>query len=253
MEGAMVVETVPIPGLEGVLAPDENVLGQVEKINGDSALVKTNAGTISRKISELHLQWTREQIGRYLSFRLGEKEATRIFSCLRESDAERANPNLFFGEVHKVAEWFAAQAYANDDGFAFEVTKNTEFPQQGFRLYQTKLVFDYGPGASAPWPLAGLSTFGPFDSSRFDRKNLRILAIFHERNRGAATAFLSQLTDGIPDSRYFQKGLRDLFRLHQVEHVLKPLSAHFPEDYEGVIDEAVQEAGGKSYDLAIVE
>ena len=34
-------------------------------------------------------------------------------------------------------------------------------------LHRTNLVFDYGPGASATSPFAGLSKFGPFNAAKF--------------------------------------------------------------------------------------
>ena len=65
--------------------------------------------------------------------------------------------------------------------------------------------------------------------------------------------FLAQLIDGIPTSKYFKKGLRELFRLHEVDYVLKEIRGSFPEDYETAIDEAVKEAAGNKFDIALVE
>jgi len=251
--GCSVLETIPLPGLNGVLAPDESVLGEIEAITGDTATVRTNSGTVSRPLSSLLLQRTREQIGRYLEFRLGAGKATGIFRRLREQEEDRVKDGGHYREVVRVAEWFAKQEYANDDGFTFTVSREATLASTGMRLEPTKLVFDYSPGASDFRPLGGLANYGPFDSSRFDRKRPRLLAVFHHLNHGAATKFLAQLIDGIPTSRYFKKGLRELFRLHEVDHVLKEISANFPEDYERAIDEAVKEAGANKFDLALVE
>jgi hypothetical protein len=153
----------------------------------------------------------------------------------------------------RTAGWFAKQTYENNDGFTFAVKNDATLPASGMRLEPTKLVFDYGPGASHCRPLGGLDAFGPFDSSRFDPKRPRLLAVFHQRNHGAATQFLAQLINGIPSSQYFKKGFRELFRLHEVDHVVKEIHSNLPEDYEQAVDEAVKEAGANRFDLALVE
>jgi hypothetical protein len=252
-KGCTVLHSVPIPGLAGILAPDESVAGVVESIEGDVAWVQTNEGKQKLPLNELFLQRSREQLGSYLAFRLGSANATRVFRNLREGESERVRQGRYFGEVRRVAEWFSQQEYANNDGFSFTVTTDSKFSDAGFRLEPTRLVFDFGPGASAKRPLAGLLNYGPFDSSRFEPKSPRLLAIFLERNRGAVTKFLAQLRDGIPNSQYFQKGFRDLFRLHEIEYALKAIPASSAADYERAIDEAVTESGGNSFDLALVE
>jgi len=249
--GCTVLESVPIEGLKGVLAPDESVLGEIVAVRGEHAVLKTNQSMETRPLSELHLQRTREQIGKYLAFRLGETGANRLFRHLREDSEEDSRPGKHFTEIKRVAEWFAKQTYENNDGFVFSVTQDSNLTDSGIKLEPTNLVFDYGPGASASRPLGGLARFGPFDSSRFDCKQPRFLAIFHEGNRGAATQFLAQLIEGIPSSSFFKKGFKELFRLHDVQYELKEVRASLPEEYERAIDEALR--GGKKFDLALVE
>lgn len=253
LAGCSVLHTVPIPGLDGVLAPDETVLGQIERVEGDSAVIRTNDGTETRRLEELYLQRTREQIGRYLEFRLQKGLASIIFRKMREAEEARVQEGGNYGEVVRTAGWFTKQTYENNDGFAFTVTDDASLQASAMRLEPTKLVFDYGPGASNSRPFGGLDAYGPFDSSRFDRKSLRLLAVFHQRNHGAATQFLAQLIDGIPSSQYYKKGFRELFRLHEVDHVVKEIRSNLPEDYEQAVDEAVTEAGANRFDLALVE
>lgn len=64
--GCSVLQAVPIPGLQGVLAPEESVLGEVESVQTGQATIHTNDGKVPRPLSELYLQRTREQIGKYL-------------------------------------------------------------------------------------------------------------------------------------------------------------------------------------------
>jgi hypothetical protein len=251
--GATVLRTVPIPGLSGILAPDESVVGEIERVDGEFGIVLTNQESERLPLEELYLQRNREQIGKYLAFRLGDAKATTIFEKLREKHKEHGTQSVLFGETVSIAGWFARQTYENDDGFTFSITRNSTLGNNGIKLEPTRLVFDYGPGASDSKPFAGLMKYGPFDSSKFDRKQPRFLAIFHERNRGAATQFLAQLIDGIPNSAYFKSGLRDLFRLHDINYTLKEIRGQFPENYEQAIDEAVKESGTNRFDLALVE
>jgi hypothetical protein len=251
--GCSVLRSIPVPGLQGVLAPEESVLGEIEAVDGDQAIIRTNDGVLSRPLLELYLQRTREQIGKYLEFRLGTGRANAVFRKLRGVEEQQAQDGTHYAEIVRAGAWFAKQQYVNNDGFAFTVTTDRVVAESGMKLETTKLVFDYGPGASADKPFFGLSTFGPFDSGRFDCKKPKLLAVFHSRNHGAATQFLAQLIDGIPSSQYFKKGLRELFRLHEVDYALTEINASFPEDYETAIDKAVKEAGANRFDLALVE
>lgn len=127
--GTTVLETLPIPGLQGVVAPDEELLGEIVAIHGTEAEIRTNDGIVRRKLDSLVLQRTQNEIGTYLSFRLGEHRATRIFQNLREDRTERERPAVFFAEAMKVAAWFSGtesqpRPYENDDGFCFTVTMN---------------------------------------------------------------------------------------------------------------------------------
>lgn len=271
--GKSVLETQPIPGLGGVLAPDETLLGEIisvhenEKDEEDEndrkgekyeVEIRTNEGVIRRGLDSLQLQRTREQIGAFLAFKLGEQQATRLFENLRESRKEQERPDLFFYEATRFANWFSRnegqpRLYENNDGFCFTVTMRNAFEGPSIPLHRTSLIFDYGPGASEYTPFAGLSKFGPFNAARFERNDLRVLTIFHPQSRGAVTQFLKQLIDGIPESRYFQRGLKTLFKLTSVEPVLKELKNSLPETYEEAVDEAIRDADNRGFDIALVE
>jgi hypothetical protein len=78
--GKSVLESVPIPGLEGVLAPDETLLGEIVSVEREDAEITTNEGIVRRQLDSLHLQRTRQQIGDFLAFKLGSR---RPLHCLR--------------------------------------------------------------------------------------------------------------------------------------------------------------------------
>jgi len=258
LKGRTVLETQPIPGLEGVLAPDETLLGEIVEIRGDDAEITTNEGIVRRKLDSLHLQRNQTQIGAYLAFKLGQQKATWLFENLREDRRDRERPSKFFAEAKKFATWFAGgsvepRVYENDDGFCFKVTTSNAFTGSSVSLHKTSLIFDYGPGASAATPFSGLSSFGPFNAARFERNDLRLLALFHPKSRGAMTQFLKRLIDGIPESKFFQRGLKSLFRLNSVTPVLTELKSSLAGAYEEAIDRAVRDADSRGFDLALVE
>jgi hypothetical protein len=256
--GKSVLETEPIPGLEGVLAPNETLLGEIVSVHGDDVEITTNDGLVRRRLDSLQMQRTRQQIGAFLAFKLGEREATKIFENLRDKRRERERPNFFFAEAGNYATWFSSskgqpRTYENDDDFSFTVTMINTFPGSSMPLHQTSLIFDYGPGASASKPLTGLRNFGPFNAARFERNELKMLVLFRPQSRGAVTQFLKRLIDGIPDSKYFQQGLKALFRLTSVESVLHEVKTGTPEAYEEAADTAIAEADSRGFDIAIVE
>jgi hypothetical protein len=258
LRGRTVLETIALPGLEGVLAPDETLLGEIVSIHSDEVEITTNDGLIRRKIDSLQLQRTQEQIGAFLEFKLGKQKATELFQNIREDRIFRSRPDVSFSEAAKFANWFSQtktqpRLYQNDDGFCFTVTTNNVFEGSSVPIHSTNLIFDYGPGASASKPMAGLSKFGPFNAARFERNDLRMLVLFHPQSRGAATQFLKRLIDGIPESQYFQRGLKALFRLTSVEPVLKELKNTSVGGYEEAIDEAIRDADSRGFDIALIE
>ncbi|UTF51362.1 hypothetical protein NLA06_05590 [Desulfomicrobium sp. ZS1] len=256
--GKSVLESHDIPGLEGVLAPEEELLGEIQSVTDRSAEIVSNDGTIQRELRMLRMQRTQNQIGAYLAFRLGDKSVTQIFKNIQQDRRYREQPGSSFGEINKFAGWFAGSAtaprfYENNDGFYFTVTDNNRFDGVSIPLQRTNLVFDYGPGASATSPLRGLADYGPFNSERFECNNLRMLAICHPQSRGAMTQFTKQLIDGIPESRYFKRGLKSLFRLTSVIPTIKEVKNLSPEAYEVAIDEAIRDSKESGFDLVLVE
>jgi hypothetical protein len=256
--GKTVLESVPIPGLDGVLAPDETLLGEVVAVGDGNIRIRTNEGLIDRPLEVLQLQRTREQIGCFLEFKLGRDRATQIFRTLQEARRERENVGSHYREILKFASWFHGtksqpRVYENAIGFRFTVTPNNIFENSSIQLHRTSLIFDYGPGASELTPFTGLSKFGPFNAARFERNDLRMLVLTRPESRGAVTQFLKQLIDGIPQSRYFHRGLKALFRLSSVSPVVIEVRTPTAEGYELAIDMAMRDSDTASFDIALIE
>ena len=252
LAGKTVVEKIPRSGLEGILADDEVVLGRINSIDGEKALISTNEGEIETDLNNLFLQKTSPQIKEYLELKVGSKKTGYIFDTIKKFHFN-ADASTEFTEIFKLIGWFSKKEYRNNDGFCFKVVTNTAFQSEGIKLERTSLVFDLSPGSSKNWVAPGLKDFGPFDSARYANKSFKILVIAHQRQHGAVTSFIGKLVNGMPDSKYFQQGFQDLFRLQNVDVVYKTITANFPENYENAIDEAIKENTGNPFCIAMVE
>ena len=208
--GLAVIESIPIEGLEGVLAPDDSLIGTVKSVASGTAMIESNSGLVEKTLSKLFLQRTSNQIGDFLKFRLGEQGARTAMEMVYRAHRETLQPDRYFEDIKKYGDWFTKQEYRNEDGLSFEIRSNDSVETPSFTLEQTRLVFGYTPGSSASTPSQGLAKFGPCDSWRFDKKSPHFLLVYHERNRGAATQFVGRLIDGIPQSGYFETGLKNL-------------------------------------------
>ncbi|WP_339074171.1 hypothetical protein [Teredinibacter turnerae] len=255
--GKSVLESHSIPGLEGVLAPDEELVGEVISIEGDIAVISTNQGELRRKLANIFLQKTKSQIGEFLRFRMGEDQAEEFFELVKNTQFQRVNPLSSYEEIKKFAKWFCHDGkelrdYRNNDGFSFSITSNNAFGNNQVELQSTNLIFDYGPGASESTPFRGLSSHGPFNSERFEKNNLRILALCRPQSRGAMSTFLKRLIDGIPESRAYKRGFKSLFRLASVTPVIQEIEGNDVSDYKSAIDNAIKNCD-QSYDIALIE
>ena len=57
-----------LPGLQNILAPNEELVGTIKEINKDKATVATNEGDKEFLLNELFIRKTKFNIGNYLTF-----------------------------------------------------------------------------------------------------------------------------------------------------------------------------------------
>ena len=251
--GSEVLGLEPLEGLQGVLAPKESLLGVVKELNGEVATIETNDGVIKRPCDELTIRRTRQQLAAFLKLRLSEDKTGRVFKAVRAHGEKQANPDVMIKEIREVGKWIATLQFRNGDNFSAYTSSDSELKGPSYQLERTKLMFDYTPGTASDRPLSGLWKHGPFDSSKFDPKSPHILLMFRGSNRGAMTEFFGRLVDGLPDSAFFKKGFRDLFRLHEIKHTLAVIEGESPEDYERALDSAIRQNTNRPFDLVLVE
>ena len=212
-----VLHVTPLPGLHGVLAPDETLVGAVVAVEGEFATVTTNEGEKRYPLRELSLHKSPDNIREFLIHRLGEGHATRVLARLKERDATRLNAKAYYGEVKAMADTISGLDYRNADGFTFSIAGDPFRPKERFNLVDPQFRFDYNPGASHENASKGLDKYGPYDSRTFNPKSPRFAVICHRSSRNGFSSFLGKLRDGIPAASNFAGGMTRKYKFHEIQ------------------------------------
>lgn len=252
LNGKQVLLSEEIPGLKGIIAPDESLIGSVSAVGNSDATVETNEGSEIHPLHDLYLHKSTQNIQEYLVFRLGEKRTERISYQLRQKDQTRLDAKYYFEEVQRMAKQLVQLDYRNKDGFSFSIASKPRAATNSFNIHAPAFLFDYNPGASSDHPSAGLVDYGPYDSSTFDRKHPKVLAVFHKNNRGGFTNFLGKLKKGVANSPYFKGGLIGKYRLHDLTFETVELQNYSTQEYARQIADYIRSQASLP-DLVIVE
>ena len=252
VQGLQVLLSEQIPGLEDILAPDESLIGTITSYANGTARVETNEGEETHPLHALYLHKSRQNIRRYLEFKLDETRTDRIFGQVRQKDQTRLNAKYYYEETERMAKTIADICFLNKDGFTFSISNQALSPSRSFTIYTPSFIFDYNQGAANSNASAGLINHGPYDSSTFDVKHPTVLVVCHKSNRGGFTEFVGKLKKGIPSSRFFKGGLVGKYRLHDVTFEIIELDNYSIEDYSKKITEYIKRKDTLP-DLALVE
>ena len=248
-----VIHSEHLPGMKGVIAPDESLVGRFIKGNGNTAVIETNDGEVEYPLEELFINKTASNIEKYLSFKLGEKKAKEIFSKLRSEDEKRYNAQSLKKQLDLTANLLSKINYQNADGFSFNIVADSFVPRNSFSLQNSTYIFDYTGTKTSNSADKGLSQYGPWDSTTFEIKKPKILVICHRSNRGAFSSFLGRLKTGISNSRWFARGFVDKYKLHDVEFVWQEIDSYEIESYLNATSQAFREHADNPISLTIVE
>ena len=247
-----VLTSEPIPGLEGILAPDESLIGSILSVEGNIAIVETNNGEESYDLKDLFLHKSTRNIHHYLEFQLGTTKTKQLINHIKQKDQTRLNARYYSNEIKRMARTISGLDYSNKDGFSFSISEHPLPINAQFKIHSPTFIFDYNPGATHNKPSVGLTNYGPYDSSTFDIKKLSILVVCHKSNRGAFSEFLGKLKKGIPSSAFFKGGMKSKYSLHDISYDIIQLDNYNHVEYNTKIAEYF-----KSHDtlphLAIVE
>lgn len=243
--GYEVVHSETIPGLQNVLAPDEEFIGSIIQLKNDKAVIETANGKTEIGLSELFLRKTNYNIKSFLSKVCGETLAEEIFTKIKNDKRENLKHKRQWEEIKRIANSFVFTLpkladekilYLNKDGFVFTIS-NTEISfDNSFELKNPTFIFDKaGVKIHNTSPDLGLSNYGPYDSNVFDVKTPKILSICLKSNRGRFTQFLKGLFDGMVDSNYFKKGFKGKFELHNINSEVVDIPSYSLEEYTNTL------------------
>jgi hypothetical protein len=239
--GVEVMYAETLPGLDNVLAPNEEFVGEIKEIIGIKAKVNTNEGEKIYELSELFIRKTKFNISNYLAFATSQQKSDEVMRIIENKREDIYNPKKLYIEINKIAKGLFTNnglpiLFQNKDGFYFTVSETPLTVGNSIELKTPTFIFD--PAATKTintYPDNGLNNFGPYDSSIFDIKSPNILCICNKAIRGKFTQFLSNLKEGLPQSKYFQKGLQKKYDLHNVMFDVKEIQANTLNEYLNVI------------------
>jgi hypothetical protein len=230
-----------LPGLQNILAPNEELVGIIRKINEGKATVATNEGDKEFLLNELFIKKTQFNIGNYLTFALSQEKSDAIINLIKTKRTEDYNAKTQYNEITNIAKHLFSEEghpvlFQNKDGFCFTVDTNPlTFSNNTIPLKMPTFIFDAAGTKIHTYSDAGLSKFGPYDSYKFEPKTPNVLCICNGNNRGYFTKFLSDLKSGMPQSKYFQKGLLKKYDLYDIIFDVKEIKYYTISEYIGVI------------------
>lgn len=253
--GLQVSKVAFLPGLENILAPDEEFIGIVKSVDKEFAAVETNEGLINILLSELSIKKTKYNIGAYLAHSLSAKRSEDILQKIEDQRYEIANAKKLNQEINNIAKVLfsnkeAPVLFENKDGFAFTVNHKMTNVGNYMILRTPTFIFDYAATKTdAINADSGLCNFGPYDSLNFEPKQPSVLCIGHKENRGYFSAFLANLKEGLPSSKYYKSGLVKKYCLHDMVFDIHNINSFEISEYNNIIRNVDQ----KKPDLAIIE
>ena len=253
LHDSLVLHSEQIPGLEGILAPTESLVGKVNSYNENLIEVETNDGINEFPSEELFLHKSKSNIKRYLDNKIGIENTDKIFKFISYYDITRLDGKNLFYEIDKIGNQIANLKYLNNDGFSFSISKSHNLPDNSFKIIEPVFLFDYTPGKTHSNADAGLNEYGPYDSNNFDIKNPKVLVICHKTNRGGFSVFLDKFKDGIPETYYYKKGFKKKYELHEVDFLIDEFGSYDYQEYEKTLKKQVRMNSDHPFDLAIIE
>ncbi len=230
-----------LPGYNNILAPNEEFVGEIKEISGTKAKVNTNEGEKEYELKELFIRKTKFNIGNYLTFATSQQKSDEVLRIIENKREDIYNPKKLYNEISNIAKALFSDketsiSFQNKDGFCFIVSTTPLTVTNTIELKTPTFIFD--PAATKTintYPDNGLNNFGPYDSVTFDIKSPNVLCICKNTIRGNFTTFLSSLKSGLPQSRYFQKGLLKKYDLHNVIFDVKEVQTNTLNEYLNVI------------------
>lgn len=224
-------------GLTNILAPNEEFVGVLSEVVGSKGKVMTNEGLKEYDLSDLHIKKSKHSICDYLSFAISKQKSDEVLRIIETKRTEIYNVKNLYGEINSIAKRLFLEngqpiQFENKDGFCFTVDAKPMTVSNTIELKTPTFIFDYAATKTNNTnPDLGLTNYGPYDSENFDIKTPNVLCICNRNVRGYFSTFLSNLRDGLPQTKYFQKGLVKKYDLQDVNYDIKEIQSYAVEEY----------------------
>src|SRR5690554_610438 len=143
-----VLHAETFPGLENVLAPNEEFVGTLQSANGHTAIVSTSEGEKSYPLQELFIRKTKRNIQAYLNFAMGEQKCDQILAAVDKDRIKKYDPVNLFDEIRNIAKHLFSDngkpvLFQNKDGFCFKVGKAPMQVQNSMSLEKPTFIYDH--------------------------------------------------------------------------------------------------------------
>jgi hypothetical protein len=238
------------PAEDDVLEPDGIAIGRLAGLDGDICSINTSEGIKRIPLSNLSLRRSRSEIYDILAFYTSNSDAKRIFDDIYNDGALTADAGAYYEEIGHIVRYLSRWTYKSNSGFQFSVSSSQRIKLPSVPLAQTNFIFDITPGAVSKSVTHGLVEHGPYDSSRFIPKIPRFLAVCSAYNRGKFAQFMGALQNGIATSRWYPKGLINLYRMNGINWDVCEVKDY---NADNVYNSILSKIENDGYDLVFVE
>jgi hypothetical protein len=190
-----------------------HLLGQVERVNGETLTVAGASGSVQVPASAVWPEPTRHNFLDLLEHLAGH-QYQRVAGRLEQELFALTGAEGRMRYTHKYADWLVKLGPLTiADGVKATIGypmggegSDTTVPSRP--LTEPTFVFDLSGNKTNPYPGTGLNRFGPYDGEGFTPKSPRIAVLAPRRFQGRVEELITSFRDGIPDSAFARGFIR---------------------------------------------
>ena len=173
--------------------------------------------------SEVMLEGRKDAFARCLKHLLGDSDYSRYDTAREHRTGDLLGGRALLDEVRRVSTILAEPTLELGSGLSCTVgsplsIRASDHGESVRTAKQLDYRFDSSRSKRHKYAWPGLSAHGPFSQETFSRPSPRILVVCPNAAMEAAGTFVRQLSDGIPNTRAFPKGMRQTFGLTEMRY-----------------------------------
>ena len=171
--------------------------------------------------SEVMLEGRKDAFARCLKHLLGDSDYSRYDTAREHRTGDLLGGRALLDEVRRVSTILAEPSLELGSGLSCTVgsplsMRVSDHGESVRTAKQLDYCFDSSRSQRHRYAWPGLTAYGPFSQETFSRPSPRILVVCPDAAMEAAGTFVRQLSDGIPNTRAFIKGMRQTFGLAEM-------------------------------------